>query len=369
MPALLLPWILYLTLVAAVAAQLSPSPNSQDSLAALFHPPPALASDFGSYRSLLIFEDGTPVRTATDWPRRRAEIRQLWENEIGRWPPLLPKPALKILGTTNRGGFVQHSIRLETAPGQHLAGYLLQPPGPGPFPAVFVPYYDPETSVGLSSNKLRDFAVQLTQRGFVSLSIGSPGGDARRPDTAGADCQPLHFLGSVAANAHTALAALPQVDSRRIGIAGHSYGGKWAMFAACFDDRYACAAWSDPGIGFDDARPSINYWEPWYLGRDPSLSREPGLPTAANPATGAYLRLRAAGRDLHEVQALMAPRPFLVSGGEEDGPGRWRLLNRVNEVYALIGAINRVALSNRPGHDPTLESNEQIYRFFERFLQ
>jgi len=45
--------------------------------------------------------------------------------------------------------------------------------------------------------------------------------------------QPLSALGYAAANCHTILADLPEVDSERIGIMGHSYGGKWAMFASC----------------------------------------------------------------------------------------------------------------------------------------
>ena len=47
-----------------------------------------------------------------------------------------------------------------------------------------------------------------------------------------------------------------------------------------------------------------------------------GVPAEANPRTGPYARLRAEGRDLHELHALMAPRPFLVSGGSyEQLPG------------------------------------------------
>jgi hypothetical protein len=140
------------------------------------------------------------------------------------------------------------------------------------------------------------------------------------------------------------------------------------MFAACFDDEFAAGVWSDPGIVFDETRPNINYWEPWYLGADPSISRKPGLPTPENPRTGAYKRLFESGHDLHEVQALMAPRPFLVSGGAEDTPQRWQALNRINEVYHLLGATNHLAMSNRPAHDPTPESNEQIYQFLVHFL-
>jgi hypothetical protein len=65
----------------------------------------------------------------------------------------------------------------------------------------------------------------------------------------------------------------------------------------------------------------------------------------------------------------MAPRPFLVSGGAEDTLHRWRALNHAIAVNKLLGHSNRVAMTNRHGHSPTPESNEQIYLFFERFLK
>ena len=43
------------------------------------------------------------------------------------------------------------------------------------FPAVLVVFYDPESSVGLNpKHKEVDFAWQLSKRGFVTLSIGTP---------------------------------------------------------------------------------------------------------------------------------------------------------------------------------------------------
>ena len=203
---------------------------------------------------------------------------------------------------------------------------------------------------------------------MLRFPLGSPGGDARKPDVDGASCQPMHFLGYIRANSYNALAHRADVDPTRIGIVGHSYGGKWALFAACFYEKFACAVFSDPGIVFDEERSNINYWEPWYLGLDPAHTRKPGMVTPENPRTGAYKRLYESGHDLDEVLALMAPRPFLVSGGAEDRTVRWQALTRVNEVYALLGAPNRVALSTRPAHDPTPLSNEQICSFFERFL-
>src|SRR5262249_35795098 len=114
---------------------------------------------------------------------------------------------------------------------------------------------------------------------------------------------------------------------------------------------------------------NVNYWEPWYLGYDPQEKRKPGIPTPENPRTGAYKRLVAEGHDLHELHALMAPRPFLVSGGAEDRPARWKALNHAVQVNRLLGYQTRVAMTTRPAHDPTPESNEQVYAFFEHFLK
>lgn len=339
------------------------------SLAPLFSPPPEFATDFGAFKSPLIFNDNRRATNATAWRQRRTEILNYWHEAMGPWPPLIAQPKLEYIASTNREHFLQHRVRLEIAPQQHSEAYLLLPKGHGPFPAVIVPFYDPETSVALGKAELRDFAFQLTRRGFVSLSLGSPGGDARQPTTGGARCQPLSFLAYVAADAFNALTNLAEVDSRRIGIVGHSYGGKWAMFASCLDERFACAAWSDPGIVFDEARANVNYWEPWYLGEDPTMKRKPGVIAPDKPRTGPYKRLMAEGHDLHELHALMAPRPFLVSGGSEDPPQRWQALNHSVTVNQLLGQTNRVAMSNRTGHNPTVESNEQIYRFFEYWLQ
>lgn len=334
-------------------------------------PPAEFGEPDPTLRSPLVFRDGRPVKTADDWLRRRREIRDEWFGIIGEWPPLIDRPEIELVETTRREGIEQRRIRLQIALNQTADAYLLIPTGSGPFPAVFVPFYDPETSVGLKAEKpFRDFAWQLAKRGFVGLAVGSPGGDARKPVLASnATCQPLAYLGYISANAWQALASLPEVDQKRIAIVGHSYGGKWAMFGACLSDRYACAVWSDPGIVFDETRISINYQEPWYLGYEPNATRKPGLVSETNPRTGAYAKLIAAGHDLHELHALMAPRPFLVSGGAEDPPKRWSALQHAIAVNRLLGYHDRVAMTNRGEHAPNEASNEQIYRFLESRLK
>lgn len=288
---------------------------------------------------------------------------------MGPWPPVIEKPALGILQTSHRDDFTQHRVRLEIAPQQTGEGWLLVPDGPGPFPAVLVVFYEPETSTGLNTNQFRDFGSQLARRGFVTLNIGTPGGNAWKPEVGAAQCQPLSFHAYVAANAWHALANRPEVDATRIGVVGHSYGGKWAMFAGALWDKFAAVAVSDPGIVFDETRSNVNYWEPWYLGFDAMEKRpQAGIPSVTNPRTGAYKRMIEQGRDLHELHALIAPRPFFVSGGAEDGPSRWIALNHLVEVNRVLGFTHRVGMTNRREHSPDAESNEQLYAFFRHFL-
>lgn len=340
-------------------------------IAAGFVPPPRHAADFGPYRSPLKFDDGRDVKTPAEWPARRAEILRYWHARMGEWPAIIDRPQVEFLAEQRRENFAQHAVRLAITPKHKTDGYLLIPDGQGRRPAVLVVFYDAKTAIGLGDRAKganRDFGLQLARRGFVVLSIGLPN-QLYYPDENAATLQPLSALAYAVANCYHVLASLPSVDPQRVGVTGHSYGGKWAMFASCLYDKFAAAAWSDGGVVFDEKRANVNYWEPWYLGYEPGIKRPRGLVTEQAPRTGAYKRIVEEGHDLHELHALMAPRPFLVSGGSEDPPERWRALNHAVAANKLLDHENRVAMTNRPMHDPTAESNEQMALFFEHFLK
>ena len=349
-------------------AQKEPSP---------YQVPEEFKEDYGKYRSPLLFDEGSEVKTPKDWQRRRQQILTYWTHHLGEWPPLITEPNVETLSTTQRdGGIQQLTLRFHWTPVEKTTGYLLIPEGARNRPAVLTVYYEPETAVGLKGEN-RDFAWQLAQRGFVTLSVGSSETTAARtyatyfPHLEHATVQPLSMLGYAAANCWHVLAQRPEVDAKRIGIVGHSYGGKWSMFAGALFDKFAAVATSDPGIMFsygDTIRPSINYWEPWYLGWHPRPWRKRGLPTDENPVHGAYPQLHKDGRDLHELHALIAPRPFFVSGGSEDPPERWEALNHLVRINQLLGTEGRVGMTNRPKHSPNPESNAAMYAFFEKFL-
>ena len=380
----------------AIAFQARADEKVPKELAEFFQPPEKYRNNLGSFRSPLKFADGTEVKTPADWQRRRAEILKTWHEAMGQWPGLIDKPKIEIIESTLRDNVTQQRLRLGIALGDEMVdAFLLVPEGKGPFPAVVVAYYDAQTGVGLGT-KMRDYGWHLAKRGFVVLSIGKPnasvnledsnkakGGAYLGPDGKVVRVQPLSALAYLAANANRFLAKRTDVMADRIGIVGHSFGGKWALFASCLDDRFACAVWSDPGIVFDErdrrkVNPggSVNYWDVWYLGFESGQvadSRNPGpfrkLPSEGQARTGAYKKLVDGGHDLVELHALMAPRPFLVSGGTADMPERWPALNHAIAVNRLLGFENRVAMTNRQEHGPSEIDNQQVYRFFEWWLK
>lgn len=365
-------------------------------LAEYFRPPEKYRNDLGAFRSPLKFADGSPVKTGEDWQRRRGEILDKWHRMMGPWPALIETPNVETVKVTRRENVTQSQLRLAIAlDGEMVDAFLLVPDGKGPFPAVVVVYYDAQTGVGLGT-KDRDYGWRLAKRGFIVLSLGRPSAgvnfdDANKakgtsylgPAGKAVRVQPLSALAYLAANAHAWLARRADVIAGCIGIVGHSFGGKWALFASCLYEPFACAVWSDPGIVFDERNRrkenpggSVNYWDVWYLGfelGDIADPKNPGpfrkLPSEGQARTGAYKKLVEAGHDLVELHALMAPRPFLVSGGTADMLERWPALNHAIAVNRLLGFENRVAMTNRKEHGPSEKDNEQVYCFFEWWLK
>ncbi|HQX50993.1 MAG TPA: sialidase, partial [Planctomycetaceae bacterium] len=153
--------MLILLLCGATTAAAGDDDVTWNKLKPFFEPPAEFAGQFGAYHSPLKFYDGTPAKDGSDWLRRRQEILDRWNGLLGKWPELIEHPQIERLESMHRDNFTQHRIRVEVARGQILDGYLLVPDGTGPFPAVVVPFYEPETSIGTKGER-RDFALQLS---------------------------------------------------------------------------------------------------------------------------------------------------------------------------------------------------------------
>ena len=372
--------LLGLFFISCAGASSNKRKNGQDEkiwhkIAPFFEAPAAYKNQYGDLRSPLLFYNGDTVITKVDWEKRKEEIRLKWMELMGEWPPIMDNQHFEIIDTTYREDFIQHTVRFYWTPTEQTEGYLLIPNKKGKKPAVITVFYEPETAAGISGKPYRDFAYQLTKRGFITLSLGTTQTTKNKtysiyyPNIENATMQPLSALSYASANAWEALAKIEDVDSTRIGITGHSYGGKWAMFASCLYDKFACAAWSDPGIVFDETKGSnVNYWEPWYLGYYPPPWENTWSKTSSNNH-GLYSYLLEEKMNLHELHSLMAPRPFLVSGGSSDPVERWEALNHTIAVNKLLGYDNKVAMTNRAEHSPNEDSNQSLYSFFEWFLK
>src|SRR5882724_11546421 len=121
-------------------------------LAQFFAPPEQYRSEFGKFRSPLLFANGTRVQNAEDWQRRREEILSTRHRIMGPWPSLIERPRAEVVNTTRRESITQQQLRIEIALGAEMVDALiLVPDGEMPTrkrPAVLVVYYDAETGVG-----------------------------------------------------------------------------------------------------------------------------------------------------------------------------------------------------------------------------
>jgi pimeloyl-ACP methyl ester carboxylesterase len=139
------------------------------------------------------------------------------------------------------------------------------------------------------------------------------------------------------------LETLNEVDPKRIGAAGHSLGAKEALYLAAFDERIRAAVSSEGGIG---TRYS-NWNAPWYWGDDEFF-----------------------GREHHDLLACVAPRAFLLIGGNSaDGDRSWPFIEAVLPAYRLYGEPCAIGLYNhRQGHTIPPLAAQRVYEWLTAYL-
>jgi dienelactone hydrolase len=197
--------------------------------------------------------------------------------------------------------------------------------------------------------------VQLVERGYVVWCprnyINTDGADwkgnaasivAQHPDWTG-----MTRMVWDAIRAADFVESLPNVDRKRIGCLGHSLGGKVALFAMAFDERYRAGVSSEGGIGL-----TFSNWDAvWYLG--PRI-REPDF-----------------ALENHQVLALIAPRAFLLLAGESaDNDRSWNFIEAALPVYQLYRAEENVGWFNhRRGHRYSPEGRVVAENFLDGHLK
>jgi hypothetical protein len=333
---------------------------------------------------LLSMSDGTPVRTAAGWDRRREEIRTLLETRMfGRAPG---RPDAMTFALEDRDGAAlgltavrkQVSIRVQGLT-FHVLLYL---PAAAlkPVPVFVSLGFGPNQTVSADPGiTLRGTWVQNTETGRIELQApqeSSRGSAASRwpietilgrgfglavvyygdiePDVAGAmglgirskylragqSAPDADQWGAVAAWAWGLsrivdyLETDKDVDATRLAVVGHSRLGKTALWAGATDTRFGVVISNDSGEGgaaisrrvFGETVADLNRRFPhWFCGNYKTYSgREPDMPF-----------------DAHMLLALAAPRPLYVASASEDQwadpKGEFLAAVAASEVWQLVG--------------------------------
>ena len=270
-------------------------------------------------------------------------------------------------------GFTVEFYRQVNGPGTEQRVFLAVPKErPAKCPAVAVPFYYPEAMLGFdpeTGENLPKFAgvtmlADLARRGFVAASadayhlnyrIGAaePRDDFKRwkkaAEALSRDWPKWTGIGKLTADTRLVidlLAADPRVDATRIGIIGHSLGGKMAFYAGCLDPRVKAIVTSDWGIDWD----RTNWTDPWYWG-------------AARVAA-----MKAAGRTHADLLACAGGKPFMLIAGKYDTAASARAI--LDKVPAYRAHPERcVVLDHASGHRPPPDALEAGYRFLDKHLK
>lgn len=238
----------------------------------------------------------------------------------------------------------------------------------GRLPAVVVPFYFPEAMVGfeLDGTPLPKYAgiemmAHLASRGFACISADAyhltyvdsdkPRDTFSRWSDAGSriseDYPQWCGIGKLTADTRLLVDLLeedPRVDAGRIGIAGHSLGGKMAFYAGCMDRRIKAIMVSDFGFMWEQS----NWEKNWYWGDKIEILKEKGLSNID--------LLSASGR-----------KPVCLIAGQYDTDESFVAMQNAAGYKAFpdrLGFINHAT-----GHRPPAYALEAGYDFLEKHLK
>jgi dienelactone hydrolase len=322
--------------------------------------------------------DILPVKSKSDWQKRRAEIVRGFEHIAGPLPGRDKRCALdvRIEEKTDCGKYESQLITYASEPGSRVPAYLLVPKAAlasrKKTPAVLCLHpTDMEYGHRVTVRKMRDYyrtyAHDLVERGFVTLAPAYPIMANYQPDLTALGWQ-SGTLKAVWDNIRglDLLDSLPFVKAGKYGVIGHSLGGHNAIYTAVFDQRIKVIVSScgfDSFLDYYDG--NLDNWQPergWcqtrYMGK---LAEYRG-------------RLAEIPFDFHELLGALAPRRVFINAPLNDSNFKARSVDEIvtaaAAVYRLYGAEKNLEVVHPPtGHDFPEAERKQAYRLLAATLR
>lgn len=299
--------------------------------------------------------DGTiaTARSAKEWQARREAILEATQTIMGKLPGTEKRVALDVREEeeVDCGSYVRKLISYTAEPGGRIPAYLCVPKAAlaGRVVPGVLCLHPTENQigykvvVGLGGKAHRQYASELAEQGFVTISPSYPLLANYQPD--------LKSLGYESGTmkaiwdnirALDVLDALPFVKHGRYATIGHSLGGHNSIYTALFDERLKVIVSSS---GFDsyrdyyDGKPAV--WQPekgWCQNR-------------YMPRLAAYQnRLDEIPFDFPELLAVLAPRDIFINAPLRDSNFRWASVDRcvaeARKVYALHGVEQAIQVEH-----------------------
>jgi hypothetical protein len=287
-----------------------------------------------------------------------ANLKKKWLDAIGEPTRYAFEPTLILKEKFSTDDFDGEIYSQTNAP-ERFQKMLLMLPKEVSFPcaSVAVPFYYPDAEAGYdlqTKEKITEQqarALQLVRRGYVVVTAEAyhltyTVSDLPRKDFSrwGLAAEALlhdhpHWTGIGKLIADTqlminVLAADPRCKADKIGICGHSLGGKIAFYTGCLDVRIKAILASDFGIGWEQT----NWRDKWYWGSKVDA-------------------LIAAGMD-HSQLLNIGDKPFMLLAGQFDNEDSRKYLNKKSILF-----------NHASGHQPTPESLEAGMLFLDQHLK
>ncbi len=221
--------------------------------------------------------------------------------------------------------------------------------------------------VGLGGKANRQYASELAERGFVTLSPNYPLLAKYQPDVKGLGWQ-SGTMKAIWDNIRglDLLDSLPYVKSGRYATIGHSLGGHNSVYTALFDDRLKVVVSS---CGLD------SYLD-YYNGVESVWFPEKGwCQLRYMPRLADYRgRLEEIPCDFHELIGALAPRAVFIAAPLKDSNFRHDSVDRVvaaaRPVFELLGAPQNLEVAHPDcDHDFPDAMREKAYALITRELQ